>query len=204
MPVGMVSLRDLMGGGRIEAVSERMAGPVEAIATSATIEEAGLHLAERGLHRLVVVDAEGRACGVVSALDVLRAMLCQPTRRYSSNFPHLDKATGLVWTNELPFDAAHVAGAPRGAGIFVVSYGHYGVPDVPIWVDEAASIRERLLAMVQHPAAQEELARWFVDRRDELRFRAAVVEDADRRAEALEAVRAGMRAGAYAQQLAGI
>ena len=109
-PIGMVSLRDLVGGKRRQTVDERMSHPVETIAASATIDEAGRALARTGLHRLVVVDEEKRAVGVVSAVDVIRGLLGMPVR-FSDAFEH--RASGLVWKGDFELTADGVAEAPN-------------------------------------------------------------------------------------------
>jgi CBS-domain-containing membrane protein len=71
-PVGVVSLRDLVDPRRRDAlVTEAVAtvGADEPIAAGAR------KLAEAGVHHLVVVDADGRAAGMLSALDVVRALV---------------------------------------------------------------------------------------------------------------------------------
>jgi CBS-domain-containing membrane protein len=71
-PVGVVSLRDLAGadGDRYEP-----SGPVETVKATATVQEGAKQLAETGYHHLVVVDDKGVAVGMVSALDLLRALV---------------------------------------------------------------------------------------------------------------------------------
>jgi CBS-domain-containing membrane protein len=71
-PVGVVSLRDLADTRVREAqVSE----PVHTIGVDERLGAAGRALAEADVHHLVVVDAEGRAVGMLSALDVIRGLL---------------------------------------------------------------------------------------------------------------------------------
>ena len=73
-PVGAISFRDLIRR-QGATVAECMSGPAVTISAESSVQEAAGKLAERGLHRLVVVDDTGRAIGVVSTLDVLRGML---------------------------------------------------------------------------------------------------------------------------------
>jgi CBS domain-containing protein len=167
-----------------------MSGPVIVIESDATVEEAGFKLAEQSLHRLVVVDDEGCATGVVSLLDVVRAMLSLPMR-YSASFSHIDPTTGLVWTDDEPLDTKHVAHAPAGPGIIVVSFGEHGEVDRTILIDTSHSIRTRLARALDWPLGEgEDFARWMSDKGDRLRFRAAVVADKGARAEAVRQLRA--------------
>jgi len=71
-PVGVVSLRDLTGdeGERFEP-----SGNVATIKASASVDEGARALAEGDYHHLVVVDDDGVAVGMVSALDFLRALV---------------------------------------------------------------------------------------------------------------------------------
>jgi CBS domain-containing protein len=71
-PVGVVSLRDLVDGHRRGA---RTTATVETIAIDATIDAAALALTDADVHHLVVVDGSGRAAGMLSAVDIVRAFL---------------------------------------------------------------------------------------------------------------------------------
>lgn len=70
-PVGIVSLRDLP----LEGDEIRVSAPVCTIRSTASVEEAAHALAERDLHHLVVIDENGVAVGMVSALDLVRALV---------------------------------------------------------------------------------------------------------------------------------
>jgi CBS domain-containing protein len=74
-PIGVVSLRDLMTGEPAQASS-----PVWSIAETATIEEAAKSMGEASFHHVVVVNAAGRAVGMLSALDLLRAFAGLPPK----------------------------------------------------------------------------------------------------------------------------
>jgi CBS domain-containing protein len=71
-PVGIVSLRDLVDDHRGGA---RTTEPVETIAIDCTIDAAAVALTDADVHHLVVVDGDGRAAGMLSAVDVVRAFL---------------------------------------------------------------------------------------------------------------------------------
>ena len=83
-PVGVVSLHDVVAD-RLVAPSPRARDDREervapralplTVRADARVEDAARLLAERGGHQLVVVDAAGRAVGMVSALDLLRALV---------------------------------------------------------------------------------------------------------------------------------
>jgi len=79
-PVGVVSLRDLAGEDhRVEA-----SRPAKTVSGDATIEEGARVLVEAGVHHLVVVDGEGVAVGMVSALDLVRAFVGVPPQHPAS------------------------------------------------------------------------------------------------------------------------
>jgi CBS domain-containing protein len=71
-PVGVVSLRDIVEKkpARIDA-----RGPVLAVRDTAPIAEAAEQLTHGNVHHLVAVDEEGKAVGMLSSLDVVRALL---------------------------------------------------------------------------------------------------------------------------------
>ena len=76
-PVGIVSMRDLLNGNGHAEVTR----PAFSMVSSTPIGEAARALAETDYHHLVVVDeATGRAVGMVSAVDLLRALLYMPPR----------------------------------------------------------------------------------------------------------------------------
>ena len=76
IPVGIISLRGLDRSGRVMRVSR----PVLTVSTSDDIEHAARVLAESDFHHLVVVDDSGRAVGMISAIDLLRALEHLPKR----------------------------------------------------------------------------------------------------------------------------
>jgi CBS domain-containing protein len=92
-PIGIVSLRDLLAA---DGPCEPKA-PVFSIASSTPIESAARALAESDYHHVVVVDeGTGRAVGMVSTLDLLRAMLGMPPRHpaaFESFGPQTQAAT---------------------------------------------------------------------------------------------------------------
>jgi CBS domain-containing protein len=89
-PVGVVSLRDLMTSAPTQA-----SNPVYSIAETATVEEAARSMGEATFHHVVVVNTEGRAVGMLSALDLLRALAGLPSKhpaafaRFDAAHPHV-------------------------------------------------------------------------------------------------------------------
>ena len=84
----------------------------------------------------------------------------------------------------------------------MLRYGLAGAPEVPIWVGVSENIRTTLNTMLRSPAEIDGLiAQWGRRVLDHCRFRTAVIEDDDKRNEALSAVRATTRLRAWARQL---
>lgn len=73
-PVGVVSLRDWPADGS----EPSMSSPAKTVRRDATVEDGARALADAGVHHLVVVDDEGVAVGMVSALDFVRAFVARP------------------------------------------------------------------------------------------------------------------------------
>jgi CBS domain-containing protein len=85
-PVGVVSMRDLLAGARAQASS-----PAWSVAETATVEEAARSMAETSFHHVVVVNAKGVAVGMVSAIDLLRALTGLPPQ-HPRAFARFDEA----------------------------------------------------------------------------------------------------------------
>jgi len=75
-PVGFVSLRDFSTDGATMRVSR----PAVTTLDDVPIEAAARALADANLRHLVVVNDAGRAVGVVSAIDLVRAFAGVPSR----------------------------------------------------------------------------------------------------------------------------
>jgi CBS-domain-containing membrane protein len=73
-PVGIVSLRDLARSDEHPFQD----GPVRVVRDSASIDEGARAISQYGMHHLVVVDREGVAVGMVSAIDFVRALVGLP------------------------------------------------------------------------------------------------------------------------------
>lgn len=172
VPIGIVSLHDLLTRGEGGLVRDRMVSPVLTTPGDATIEEASRALGEAGEHRIVVIDTLGRAIGIASAVDCLRGMLGIPVT-HPSTFPHLDPATGLQWTDDLPFDRAHADRAPEGSGVIVLIRGGAGVRERVIWAEGCEDVRTRVKLMIENSPDEPITLRQLLMRKDGLRFRAA-------------------------------
>lgn len=186
-PVGVVSLRDLTGAPKNGPIRERMTSPAAVIRENAGVDAAARLLGETGYRRLVVVDEDGRAVGMVSAIDVIRGLTGLPAK-HPGSFPHLDAKTGLTWTDDQVFDMEHVPAAPDGPGILVLVNDAPGTPRRIVWVGSAYNVRTHLTALLNVPQHDPELRRWLAQPAH-LLFRAAAVSDPERRELLLKALR---------------
>lgn len=184
VPLGHVSLRDLTRDRAGTTAKERMSRPAATVPAEARISDAARRLAKTGYHRLIVVDEGGRAVGMVSSLDVIRGLLGLPAP-HPAAFPHLDRETGLSWTDDLPLERSEIATAPEGPGVLVLLFGGAGIPDRVVWAESTEGLRGRLEEMltVRQP---ELLSAWL--EHGNIRFRLASAEDPTERAEALAIV----------------
>ena len=189
-PIGMVTLRDLVGRSGTTA-GGIMTSPATTISAQAPIADAGRRLAETGRHRLVVVDAEERAIGMVSAIDIVRGLLGLPVA-HPAAFPHLDEETLLTWTDDAPLDLDHLDGAPDGPGLLELVHGGAGLPERVVWVESCEDLYARLTDMLGTPQGDEPVLAWWLAQSD-MRFRTAAAADPAARGKALEVLRARAR-----------
>jgi predicted transcriptional regulator len=189
-PIGMVALSDLLALETKDTLSQHMSRPVVTVHESNTIEEAARLLGETGFHRLVVVDGDGHAVGMLSALDVVRGLIGMPAFR-PAVFSHYDESLGLVWTNDTVLDLDRVEAAPDGPGILVLIHGGAAKPERMIWVESAQNVRKRLIDMLSRPTDNPLALQHWLEGGD-LRFRAASQADPDVRKAIVRKVRARM------------
>lgn len=172
IPVGIVSIHDLLAQRAGDTVRDRMSYPVLTTSAEVTIEEAARVMGERGVHRIVVVDGAGRAIGIASAVDLMRGLLGIPVT-HPPTFPHFDPATGLKWTDDAPLDRPHAELAPEGSGLVVLVRGGAGVRERVIWAEGCDDIQARMLAIAANGPDEPITLKQLLMRPDGLRFRAA-------------------------------
>jgi CBS domain-containing protein len=188
-PIGVASFRDLLLPHAPAKVAERMTVPAVTVAEDATIEAAARIVAERGVHRVVVVDAEGRAVGVASTLDLVRGLVGVPAA-HPATFPHWDKARGISWTDDVELEVDRLDAAPDTAGVLALVSGGKGVVERVVWGEPANNVRTRLYDIVSRPQEEQPILRRLLDQHLNLRFRAAAVESAARRESVAESLMA--------------
>ena len=172
-PLGVVSLRDRLETDR--CLQDVMTRPVACVSMSSTIEAAAEHMARGDRHHLVVVDGTGAAVGMLSTLDLLRALLDLPAR-HPAAFPHWDPSTRASWTDDRPLDAENSRQAPDTPGVLLLVTSRRGERDAIVWVEACTSVRARVLAYASR-STQQEPALTRALALDGLRFRASHVED---------------------------
>lgn len=193
-PVGMIALSDLLRIGSKDTLGQHMSTPVVTVNQNNTIEDAARLLGETGFHRLVVVDAEGEAVGMLSALDVVRGLVGMPAFR-PSVFPHYDDTHDLTWTNDTVLDLDRIEVAPDGPGILVLIHGGAGKPERVVWVESAQNVRKRLIYMLSAPGDNPlALQHWLS--LGGLRFRAASQADPGECEMIVQKLREGMESHA--------
>jgi CBS domain-containing protein len=187
-PLGLVSLRDLVGERPGLTAGERMTRPPATVPAEVRLGEAARRLARTRYHRLIVVDAGGYVVGMVSALDIIRGLMGLPAP-HPASFPHLDRETGLSWTDDLPLELGEIHAAPDGPGVLVLLHGGAGVAERVLWAESSESIRDRLKEMLTtvQPGL---LGAWLGY--GGLRFRAASAPDPAERSDALTAALRGV------------
>lgn len=189
-PLGMVTLRDLVGRTGAKA-GGLMTSPATTISADVPIADAGRRLAETGRHRLVVVDADERAIGMVSAVDIVRGLLGLPIA-HPASFPHLDEETHLTWSDDAPLDLEHLDVVPDGPGLLQLVHGGAGLPERVVWVESCENVYARLTDMLATPQGDQAVLAWWLAQSD-MRFRTAAAADPAARRKAVEVLRARAR-----------
>jgi CBS domain-containing protein len=185
-PIGMVAVGAVLDGNG--TAGDRMSRPAPCVDASTDIQAAARRLAATDAHHLVVVDGAGVAAGIVSVMDVMRAMLGLPVH-HPAAFPHWDSTTQSSWTDDRPLDDEHASEAPDAAGVLVLVRSAAGETDVIVWAEACANVRDRVVTMTRRGVSDEPASLARLLERPDLRFRAAAIPgDADR-----ERVALGMR-----------
>lgn len=181
-PVGLLSIRDVLTR-EGETVGERMSAPVVMIWSGASLADAAHLLSDTGHHRLVVVDHRGVAVGVLSSLDVVRALVGKVSAHPNVR-ADFDERTGLLWTEDERLDLEHVHHAPQAPGIFLLIERSNEGLDRVAWVEAAENVRSRLMDLVLRRASRPLPIAAAIDG-GALRFRAALEPNAAMREQRL-------------------
>ncbi len=177
-PVGMISLSDLTGELGGTTVADRMSYPAAFVLQTAPVSEAVRVIARTGFHHLVAVDADHRAVGFLSAIDVIRAQ--HGWRRPGAPPTEPPPASPeLEWSACERLTKVGLLAAPEGPGIFVLLRVPKDLMPTVLWAQAAIDLRARLAELFEDPPSR--LARYV--ERGHLYFRAAAIpHEAQRRA----------------------
>lgn len=191
--VGIVTVRDLVDPDGGQRVRDRISSPAVTIGSEATIEEAGRKLTDYHAHRLIVQDDKGRAVGLVSAVDLVAALVGAPVS-HPRAFPHADASGEVAWSDPVALEPEQSEEVPNAPGVLVLIYAGRGEVDMPVWVEASANLRARIDDLISNPQLDQPALAYLLARdHGHLHFRLAPLEDADQRAAAVQRVQADMR-----------
>ncbi len=173
-PLGVVSLKDLAEVPEGSLIVDRVSTPAVATSAGSSIVSAARLMAETHCHRLVVLEGD-RAVGMVSTLDVMRALAGLPVS-HPASFPHYDPKSGAVWSDNYPLDWSHVEAAPTSPGVMLIFGGGAGKPETLIWGECNDNLRERLLLFLESPAEGPAILTHWKER-GAISFRTATILD---------------------------
>lgn len=184
-PIGVSSLRDVV---RLGAKNAPVTTPATTIAMNASITAAAETMATTNRHHLVVVGSDGKAVGMVSTLDVIRALLGRPVT-HPPKFARRDAELGMSWSNdEVLGPSVALPAIPGEPGILLLVRGGADRDETPVWAEAAASLRARVRELVaDRPDVVPRLAELL--RAGSLRFRHVVVSEESRRAMVVQRLR---------------
>ena len=186
--VGVIAMRDLARARGGTRVADRMSQPAVTVYSETLVRDAARVMADTGYHRVPVVTQDGHASGMVSIIDVVRAMLGVPVS-HPPTFPHYDTETGLVWSDDALLDLEHAEQAPNGPGILVLRIGGPFLPESDIWVEAVNDVRARVDDLIGLPQPNRRLRGLLERHVGNVRFRAASVPDAEQRAKVVDSIR---------------
>jgi CBS domain-containing protein len=150
-PLGFIALRDLVPSSRDARVLTRMVAPADVVPAHARVSDAARLMTERSRHHLACVDEQGRAVGFVGALDVLRGLTGAPVA-HPDTFSHVDRASGLRWTDDALLTFDHAREAPAEPGIFKLIDAAPGRANRIVWAESTPDLRHRLNDLLAQPA----------------------------------------------------
>ena len=149
-PRGMVTLRDLLDAPPTRAAAECATPEFAVIQVSDSLTTAARIMAESGHHQLVVVDGERRAIGIVSAFDVMRALVGAPVTRPRA-FPHFDSGAEVSWSDDATLEARNIVRAPSSPGVVALVLGGAARSERVMWAEVCEDVRARLEELRRGP-----------------------------------------------------
>ncbi len=189
-PLGVASMRDLLSRDAATTVAECMTRPAATILETESVDGAAQSIAKQGVHRLIVVDGTGRATGVVSALDVVCALIGRPVR-HPAPFPHYDKALDVFWTDDMLLESAELDAIPNGPGVLALVSGGQHRSENIVWAEAVHSLPARLAELNARPASENRDLLRIMQHEPNLRVRASHIPSQSKREEVASALMAG-------------
>jgi CBS domain-containing protein len=172
-PVGVTSLRDLV---RVGAQKAPVTSPATAVALHASVASAAETMATTGRHHLVVVDASGRAVGMVSTLDVIRALVGYPVK-HPSSFLGQDPDLGVWWSSDEVFEPSSMASLPKQPGVFLLVRGGVDRSEDCVWAEATTNVRTRATELLSERPRNDPPRLEEILRVPNLRVRYAIIRD---------------------------
>lgn len=199
-PVGVVSLRDLHAKRHGGTVGEVMTRPAATIAETDSIEHCARALADEYLHHVVVVNDSGQATGMVSALDVMCALVGRPVQ-HPSPFPHYDNDWDIFWSDDMLIDSMSMDAVPNGPGVLALIRGGANRAENLVWAEAVNSLPSRISELNSRAEDLDPMLVRLMNDEPELRVRVAHVLSAPKRTEIADSLMARIR-GAWAPRTA--
>lgn len=152
--VGVISISNLVGDLYGVTVRDRMNRPAATIDQGATLHQAAARMGDTDYHHLVVTNSAGDVVGIVSALDVLRAVSGRD-ERHPTGAGAYDPDRALEWSSDAWLDVSHAEAALDGPGVFVLIAGEPGAASGTIaWAEATENVRFRLKEILEHPPSR--------------------------------------------------
>jgi CBS domain-containing protein len=175
-PTGVVSLRDLV---RVGAAEAPRTSPATTIALGASVASVAETMATTGRRHLVVVDADGRAVGMVSTLDVVRALIGYPVK-HPPAFLNRDPESNVWWSSDEVLEESSLGRLPEEPGVLLLVRGGMGRSEEVVAAEATGDVRSRVRELLGIRASRRSgslrLER-ILGQDDHLRIRHAVVAD---------------------------
>ena len=119
-PLGVLSTPDLAAMDIRAKIGTATKGQVVTVSPDSTLQQLAEACADTGLHHLVVVD-DGKAVGMLSAIDVIRALLGRKTR----HLPMVEVFAGTAnlddnWSPREWLTEGAIEEVPAGPGLIVI------------------------------------------------------------------------------------
>ncbi len=176
-PLGTASVGEIRSCYDLEEVTERLRRPAVCVHQNTPLDVAARTLALHESDDLLLLDDSGAAVGLLSAHDLLRAVLgLNATQQVTAPF---NRELGWEEADYLDLGAAHRA--PEAPGIILLSPGLDASTKRIVWAESVTNMRERLDEMLRNPQQSARLEAMLDVYPRSLRFRCLTVYDAEQR-----------------------